>query len=396
MQTQQDTRYKVVIAIVGVFFITIVVVLGCNCGGPDIAVIQQDSQVRREHAEVWAGLAAGGSLPKLTDGSWQAVSSGDMVTTDNSGEAWLDIAGCHRIYLFFDSKIIKSACAESDYDAGNVTCAVSGTSVHNNDCSSEVHLQTRSANIVLESTWVWLTYLPELELTLLVVGEGSAKVWPIREVDGWVRDEPITVKAQEFMFTAPDNRLEEIAGLEPRLSHGVRRLPRLVQILRMRRWLEYVQERAKLDKVEFLEATTVSAAPVIVRGAGGALEDSRVSKGLLRVVDWKDVVSVGFPDEEPYAEIDLPGLAASSLSSTFDPDAARALWEEAGYPDGFEVMVLYSIEDKALAESAGRMWGYLAEYGLKANRLEVASGEVDAMVKEFTAGGVSVLWLERQ
>ncbi|TET99371.1 MAG: hypothetical protein E3J29_02770 [Dehalococcoidia bacterium] len=59
-------------------------------------------------------------------------------------------------------------------------------------------------------------------------------------------------------------------------------------------------------------------------------------------------------------------------------------------------MVLYSIEDKALAESANRMWGYMAEYGLKANRLEVASGEVDAMVEEFTAGGVSVLWLERQ
>ncbi len=395
MQTQQDKRYKVVIAIVGVFFIG---ALGSNCKGPNIAVIQQDSQVRREHAEVWAGSAAGGTLPKLTDGSWQALSSGDMVTTDNSGEAWLDIAGCHLIYLFFDSKIIKSACQESDYDEGDVTCAVSGISVHNNDCSSEVHLQTRSADIVLGGTWVWLTYLPELELTLLVVGEGSAKVWPIREVDGWVRDEPITVKAQEFMFTAPDNRLEEIAGLDlkPRWRHDVWRLPRLVQILRMNRWLEYVQERAKLDKVEFLEATTVRAAPVIVRGAGGALEDSRVSKGLLNVVDWKDVVSVGFPDKEPYAEIDLPGLAASSLSSTFDPDAARALWEEAGYSDGFEVMVLYSIEDKPLAESAGRMWGYLAEYGLKADRLEVASGEVDAMVEEFTAGGVSVLWLERQ
>ena len=393
MQTQQDMRHKIFIAIVGVFFI---VVQGCNCSGPDIAVIQQDSQVRREHAEVWAGSAAGGTMPRLTDGIWHALNAGDMVTTDDDGEAWLDIGGCHLIYLFFDSKIIKSACAESDYDAGNVTCAVSGTSVHNNDCSSEVHLQTRSADIVLGGTWVWLTYLPELELTLLVVGEGSAKVWPIREVDGWVRDEPITVKAQEFMFTAPDNRLEEIAGLEPRLSHGVRMLPRLVQILRMRRWLEYVQERAELDKVEFLQATTVSAAPVIVRGAGGALEDSRVSKGLLNVVDWKDVVSLGFPDEEPYAEIDLPGLAASSLSSTFDPDAARALWEEAGYPNGFEVMVLYSMEDKALAESADRMWGYLAEHGLKAGRLEVASGEVDAMVEEFTAGGVSVLWLERQ
>ena len=59
-------------------------------------------------------------------------------------------------------------------------------------------------------------------------------------------------------------------------------------------------------------------------------------------------------------------------------------------------MVLYSIEDKALAESADRMWAYLAEHGLKADRLEIASGELDELVKEITAGGVSVLWLERQ
>ena len=213
--------------------------------------VQADYRVRRELAEVWAGSGDVRVLPQLKDDTWYDLSAGDLVTTDDSGEGWVKMSDCMLIYVFQDSGLIKAACPRSDYSGGNVTCAMAGTSVYNNSCASQIIIQTLSAEVVLEGTWLSVTYLEEQQLTVIMVFEGQAEVRPVQHFDARTLAETVEVVEGHFWFSAPGVRADPVAGLAAREPHPFDRLPPLIEALDLGPWLERIKKRAEADKVPF-------------------------------------------------------------------------------------------------------------------------------------------------
>ncbi|UCC65181.1 MAG: LysM peptidoglycan-binding domain-containing protein [Anaerolineae bacterium] len=232
--------------------------------------VQTDCRVRRELAEVWAG--SGDMVPQLTDGVWRDLSAGDLVTTDNNGEGWVKMSDCMLIYVFQDSGLIKAACPRSDYSGGNVTCAMAGTSVYNNSCASQIIIQTLSAEVVLEGTWLSVTYIADQQLTVIMVFEGQAEVRPVQHFDARTLAETVEVVEGHFWFSAPGVEVDPVAGLAAREPHPFDRLPPLIEALDLGPWLERIKKRAEVDKVpfpDFSPALTPTPAPLCRVVSGG-------------------------------------------------------------------------------------------------------------------------------
>jgi Tol biopolymer transport system component len=209
--------------------------------------------VRRELAEVWAGAQPeeGVELPRLIDDEWHTLNPEDWVVTDENGEGWLDIQigdeECLRVYVFQSSKLIKAACPKSAYQGDNVACHLEGTDAFNNTCASQVVIQTLSADIVLEGTWLSVTYLPDRQLSLIMVLEGQAVVQSVTDIQDRTLGEEIVVAEDQFLFTMPDNRLEEIGSLSPRQAQPVEDLPAVLDELDLRPWIYRISDRADED-----------------------------------------------------------------------------------------------------------------------------------------------------
>ena len=178
-----------------------------------------------------------------------------------------------------------------------MTCAIEGTSVYNNSCGSQVIIQTPSAELVLEGTWLAVTYLPGRQLTtgaqwgsqkdkigllatvhssaglpgpwagsvqnlnvppspfwksqvtLIMVFEGRAKVWPVQNSNTRMLGEAVGVEEGHFWFTTPGVKADPIAGLAAREPHPFDRLWPLLEGLNLWPWTYRIGVRAEADRV---------------------------------------------------------------------------------------------------------------------------------------------------
>jgi hypothetical protein len=144
------------------------------------------------------------------------------------------------IYIFQQSRLIKAACPKSDYLGGNVTCAVEGTSVYNNQCASQIVIQTPSVELVLEGTWLSVTYLPEQQLSLIMVFEGQVSAHPVLNADTYDQGAAVDIVAGYFWFSTPGATAEPIAGLAARELHSFDQLLPVVEELNLWHWIERI------------------------------------------------------------------------------------------------------------------------------------------------------------
>jgi ABC-type transport system substrate-binding protein len=161
------------------------------------------------------------------------------------------------------------------------SCAVG--SILNKDC--DVTIDTVPATVSFQGTWVSVIYLSGSEVTLVIVGEGTAFVTPYgtlsyeRTGDG-ILDLVVTEReatdeavievpgGQEplFLYTASDERLaalmEEQELPPPRQALSIRDLPPVRQALQNKDpnldlWLEQVQEQGNRDGIELVRPATL-------------------------------------------------------------------------------------------------------------------------------------------
>jgi hypothetical protein len=312
------------------------------------------------------------------------------------------------IYVFRSSKLRKSACPKSSLSGGNVTCAVEGTSAFNNQCASKIIIQTFSMQLELNGTWLKVSYLPDQQLSVVEVWEGSATVWPVLDAEGYTLGDAVEVDEGKSWITVPDDVLEEMEGLPLRKS--LDSLPPQIGDL-VQPWQELALARAEDDAVSPPPPPGVQ---VYLMSGGDYLEESRVREAIRYAVPWAEVAQVAFPDRDApisMAPIELGGVSIKpelivtwevndARSLDYDPERTKMLLAEAGYPEDLFLRLMYE-PDEELAVMAEMIAASLREIGMEVELYvptveELSENSADGLAIMMVNAGKPVLWLSRQ
>lgn len=172
------------------------------------AKILVQSMVRRLTPVVWAGAQA--PLPEVDSDEVFNLEPGGFVSTDQSGEAEVTIEDCLKIFLYQGSELTRNTCRESEAQAGLAVCSTAGMiSVINNCLSQVVIVQTPNSEIVTTGTEFTVMYVPEEDLTVVKVFEGSVAFTPVLANIQTVQP-ALQVEANTMIFTT--SRLAPAAG----------------------------------------------------------------------------------------------------------------------------------------------------------------------------------------
>ena len=348
--------------------------------------------VQRQAAVVRTGAAA--PLSPLTDNAFHSLPDGHLVRTDASGEALLQSTfegtTC-RIYLFFNGGLRKAGCPGSTFAGSSTTCLEERSAVYRG-CSRHV-IMTPSGEAQVVGSWVWVTYLPDRQLTLVAVLEGKVLFRPVLEFDSREMGDAIPVGAQEFLYTAPDAMLEELAGLPTRTALPLDQLPPLIDVLGLDPWAERARDRADQDDVLFPEPRE----ELFLQGGGGALENEAVQQAVLRAVPWTELTEELFPSQDAPVAAALPGVeSVDARTVEQNPDMARQLLARAGFPNGFGLVLLYAPDDGQIAAMADVIVESLREVGIQVKSGAVPAAEAPDVMREIVLGGDAALWLGRE
>jgi hypothetical protein len=225
------------------------------------------------------------NAPEVLSADERDLQTGDIISTDETGEAALSFGDCMKIYIYQHSGFAKGSCPKFDAQLGNTYCAVEGTSAYK-DCSTNLTTQSDSAVVTLVGTWASHTYLPDRQLSVLLVFEGSANARPVTDTRENTLGNTTRVPALHFWFTAPNDRLKELAalniGLEPRRAYPFERLPDLLARADLRNErLESVAEQAIKDGAapESVRPYFIPRQPTDPGTAGGGKGDTTTPGG---------------------------------------------------------------------------------------------------------------------
>ncbi len=219
-------------------------------GASPSAKNSSNSTVRRVDANVMAGENA--PLPLLADNSPHDLAPRTQVNTDPNGEARLELAGCEAVYLFQLSQMTYASCSKSEAVGGGVNCLQGGTAVYNSECAGRIEqvIQTPTANVTPKGTWLVVTYLPDKQLTIVVVLKGAAEVRPVTDMESRTLGEPILVQENQFTLTVPERQADQqdydAASLrKPKpLSDAPTQLNQY-----LKPWLSRIKKHAEEDKL---------------------------------------------------------------------------------------------------------------------------------------------------
>jgi hypothetical protein len=138
--------------------------------------------------------------------------------------------------------------------------------------------------------------------------------------------------------------------------------------------------------------------------AGGPLEDTRVRDAVLQSVTWKDLSARVFDgNDAPIPVEDSQGerLYADAREIPYDRAVALKLLAEAGYPNGFVLVLLYLDGDDQLAESAKWVAEEVQASGIQVTSAPATPEQVKAFLSQPSVTTLdrpvtpTVMWLHR-
>jgi hypothetical protein len=353
-----------------------------------------------------------------TASGWYPLVKGDELSTDTAGQAEVNLSDCYNGHIFIfrasGGAFHVENCTKTQYPSSGY-CDAFGT-WYVGACANEFNpVYTGSGKIVKTGTTFSVTYLPEnREITLVVALDGRLTVEPVQSVDPTELAPADPVAADSFYFTMPDDRLDRVAGLEPRQEHPITELAPVAFELGIQEWMIDISNQARRDGVlppdwpaDLGGAGEGAAQPpseppsepggggIVVTLGGGPLADSRVAEGMLHAVDWTAARDAAAPDGGP-VQANLPNGSIDLLAQMpFDPEAAQALFDEAGYERDQPVTILFPEEDEQLGRMAELVAKYLGGVNVGAEIQPVPAAEIVALTKMRMQAGEPVLALVR-
>lgn len=231
-----------------------------------LAQLNLEAVVSSELDNVWAQAAPNYTAPLTLSrlSGTMRLSPGGRVTTDERGEAVLDIERCMKIYLFRSSSLVKATCRKSG-DRG--LCGLAGTAAYNNHCGPAIVIQTPTVEVRLEGTWVALSYLPERQMSVLLVLEGQARVQPVSDLDSGRLGAPTLVRQGFFWFSTPDRLASQnpVSGLRAREAISLDSFPTFYRDMAFPPdWLGRIRDKARQDGIPIPPALGDNSAPTII------------------------------------------------------------------------------------------------------------------------------------
>jgi hypothetical protein len=377
---QQTYRRLSVLLVSGVIVAMIWLLVGTGCDGTPKA--PDKDEVRRRQAQVRAGSPAS-NPPVLTDNNWKAMSAGDSVRTDTSGEAELRLVGCDgSVYVFDNSTLSVWTCTKKAEANKEYWCTEEGTAGFNISCSARFDvIDTPSAQVNIKATAFSVTYLPGDQLTLVTVLRGVVTVAPVLDMSTLEIGVPVPVEAGYFLYTTPGVP-PEIGGVPAREARPLYELPGIVYELGIRSWMDDVTRWAETEQL--LEPSWPFQG-VTINFGGGQLADSRVQLAFVSAVDQEAVFGRAFPNEEVRFTAIIDNQPVDAATILYNPDESQGLLDEASYEYGQVVNVLFPQEDDQVATAAKLIAGDLSRIDISVELAPVPMADLGAAMREFAA-----------
>jgi hypothetical protein len=352
--------------------------------------------VQRLDARVFTGAAQ--PLPEITNNSPASLPDGHLVATDATGQALLEASvsgGTCRIFLFQDSGLAKRGCARSSFQGGNTSCIEEGSAAFNT-CSGHL-IMTPSGQAQVSGSWLAAIYLPDRQVTLFILLEGAATVWPVTNYEKRELGAPQKLAPQQFWYSAPDAAQHPLTGLAPRAVWPLEQMPALTQELGAQLWVDGIRQRAKVDAVPFTEARAPVAAPVLtLSGGGDALSKQPAIDAIAQGVDWASMRKQFFAGQDVNVELQTPAGRTDIGGATYNPSAAHELVLKAGYRAGFGLTLLYVAESANDQPIANWLAHGMGDIGVRVTVEQVGGADAQQRLKSLLAAGQTALLLQRQ
>jgi hypothetical protein len=325
--------------------------------------------------------------------TWKKLLDGGMVATDANGEAQLKATGCTAIYvyqkstLFSSGNLTVSSCNKANQ--GSTDCSTSSTYSFD-DCKLTV--ETASASVNWDTTWLSVTYDERFRLTLVTVHEGEVRLQPTLE-DGAPAGEPVFIPSGQFAFTVPDEFIPDVEariGLPVRAPLPLSELVPLIEVLGLQERFQRMNER--LVEVDLEPALPVGSEPR-VRAGGGPLEEEPVQRALLTGVDWNAIANLVAPNSDQAIIFETSMFMENARAVEFNPDMARAILEEMGYANELQLTLLVPQDSPNMGTFAEVLIGELENIGVFAEFVQIPPGESFPTFEKMISAGEPTMLL---
>ncbi|MEM5776383.1 MAG: hypothetical protein AAGU05_15375, partial [Anaerolineaceae bacterium] len=300
--------------------------------------------------------------PVLTHNNPVALQENAIVTTDSQGEARVEILGqnCSTfLYVFQNGNLKRSACRKSASSSGSAVCSLDSVVDVINHCTSQIDIQTPSTSAKSGGTWFTVIYLPEDQITIVQVLEGTVNAQAVIDVGTGEMDPNPQPVAAGLWFTRPGPDAPVINGIE-----GRRVLPLDVwPVLRMGLidrypmlyvWMRSVSQVPGIDGVAFPDILIPRAGAVNTRFIGQLWVDDRIQRAIIIGINWNEIIQQNWGMFDVSANLQIRDTAVLITRDTeFNREAALQLLSEAQFWQRAPTIVIAANEeDKAAVQFA--------------------------------------------